>query len=341
MSSHNPLDIQFPWAEAPAYGQRETIMDGLDWIRLPLPFALNHVNCWHLYSDDDSCLIDTGVSTKETTELWNAHANQRGWPSKLLVTHFHPDHSGLAGWFAERGASVYSSEIEWGVVKQLNAVDADTYRSIYQQWYSSHGVDQSYIDALAHVGNTYTAKTVSPPAQCQYLRAGDTIELGGRTFAVLTGQGHSPDMIMLHCADDNILIAADQVLPSITPNVSWMPHNPDANPLASFIACLEKLRELPEETLVLPSHGLPFTGLHQRIDFLLDHHQKRLSEIQHALTTEHTAAQLFPLLFKRKLDHQQLSFALGETLAHLIYLQDLAQVQSETRDGIHLYRAIK
>jgi len=162
--------------------------------------------------------------------------------------------------------------------------------------------------------------------------------LAGRAYTVLTGQGHSPDMVMLYNAEEQFLIAADQVLPSITPNVSWMPGTPDANPLKRFLACLDRLRELPEETLVLPSHGLPFRGLHQRIDFLLDHHQKRLSEIEQALEVEQSATELFPLLFNRKLDHQQLAFALGETLAHLIYLQGLSRVQSDSRNGVAFYR---
>lgn len=332
--------VSYAFTEAPAAGQCTQIVKGIDWIRMPLPFALDHVNCWYLHGEGESCLIDTGVHTTETLDSWNHIISDKGHPKKLLVTHFHPDHSGLAGWFAETGSDVISSEIEWGIVHALNAIEDARYQALYVDWYKQNDIDQPYIDAIYKMGNTYKARTVPPPTECEYLSDGDTVELGGRRFNVMTGQGHSPDMLMLYSEQDALLIAADQVLPAITPNISLMPHSPDTNPLDSFLSCLARLKQLPEETLVLPSHGLPFTGLHERIDFLLDHHQQRLAEIQVALKTEQSAAALFPVLFKRKLDHQQLSFALGETLAHLVYLEKQSLVECQARDGVDYYRAI-
>lgn len=345
MSVDNSLGLKFTLSEPPAFGESVSVLPGVDCIRLPLPIALNHVNCWHLHSDTDSsdsgsCIIDTGFRTEDILALWEKHARQHGWPERLLVTHYHPDHSGLAGLFSENGTSVMSSEVEWGMVNRLRAIDDDTYRQLYAEWFAENEVEQSYIDAAKKVGNGYRFMSVTPPETCEFLSAGQTIEIAGRTYSVLTGQGHAPDMIMLFNSDEKFLIAADQILPSITPNVSWMPSTPDPNPLQSFLQCLTRLRELPEETLVLPSHGLPFTGLHVRIDYLLEHHRLRLEEIAQALSTEHTAAQLFPLLFKRKLDNQQVSFALGETLAHLRYMAALGQVSCEKRDGVDFYRRI-
>lgn len=339
MSFDKYPELTFALAEPPANGKHTEVLPGINWIRLPLPFALDHVNCWLLHDDTGSCLIDSGVNTKQTLDCWNQVIADTGWPEQLLVTHFHPDHSGLAGWFASNGAQVLSSKIEWGIVQNLNAIDDAAYQEYYAQWYAKNGVEQSYIDAVLKVGNTFKGRTLPPPATCSYLQDGDSIELGGRSFAVLTGQGHSPDMVMLYCEQDVLLIAADQVLPSISPNVSLMPNTPDENPLGSFLACLERLKELPEETLVLPSHGLPFTGLHQRIEFLIEHHQIRLQEVEQALEKEQQAAALFPLLFKRKLDHQQLSFALGETLAHLRLLEYQDKVTRTTRNGEDFYRA--
>ena len=339
MPSDKEHQLNFAFTESPAAGQCTKILEGIDWVRLPLPFALDHVNCWYVHGEGDSCLIDTGVHNEETLDCWKRVFDAKGYPRKLLVTHFHPDHSGLAGWFANEGCDVISSEIEWGIVQDLNAIENDAYPEIYAKWYSQNGVEQSYIDAVYKVGNTYKARILAPPKSATFLRDGDQIELGGRHFSVLTGQGHSPDMLMLYCEQDALLIAADQILPSITPNVSVMPHLPDANPLDSFLQCIERLRALPAKTLVLPSHGLPFTGLHQRIDFLREHHHQRLAEIQVALKTEQHAAALFPVLFKRKLDHQQLSFALGETLAHLRYLEKQSLVDVTTRDGEDYYRA--
>jgi len=340
MSTDNRHDVKFTFSEAPPYGQRTQIVPGIDWIRLALPFALDHVNCWHLHGEGESCLIDTGVHTKGTLESWNSVFADSPWPEKLLVTHFHPDHSGLAGWFAQKGCEIVSSEIEWGIVQSLNAIEDGAYQDYYANWYVQHGVEQSYIDAVNKLGNTFKSKTLAPPKNAQYLSDGDTVEFGGRSFQVMKGQGHSPDMIMLYSEQDSLLIAADQVLPTITPNVSLMPSTPDPNPLAGFLSCIERLKSLPEETLVLPSHGLPFTGLHQRIDYLSQHHEDRLAEIETALKQEQHAAALFPVLFKRKLDNQQLSFALGETLAHVTYLESQSRVTRQTRDGVDYYRTV-
>jgi len=333
-------DLSFAFTDAPAPGVRTEIIPGIEWIRLPLPFALDHVNCWFLHDESNTCVIDSGLNTPTSLECWNNIIKDTGWPEKLLVTHFHPDHSGLAGWFAEHGTHVLSSEIEWEIVERLNAISTSDYQQFYAQWYSQHDVAQEYIDAVNAAGNTYTAKTVPPPTQCAFLSAGDNIEFGGRQFEVMCGQGHSPDMLMLFCKTDKLLIAADQVLPSITPNISLMPYAKDPNPLKSFLACLERLKVLPEETLVLPSHGLPFTGLHKRIAYLIEHHRLRLNEIEQALGTWRCAADLFSLLFRRKLDHQQLSFALGETLAHLSYLENQSLIQQTERDGVTYFRAL-
>lgn len=333
-------NLTFAFTEAPAPGVRTEIVPGIDWVRLPLPFALDHVNCWFIHDDNSTCLVDSGLHTPASLECWDNIIKGTGWPQKLLVTHFHPDHSGLAGWFASQGTRVLSSEVEWGIVKRLNAMPTRDYQQFYAQWYTQHGVSQEYIDAVNVAGNSYTAGTVTPPDQCEFLSAGTNIELGGRSFEIMCGQGHSPDMLMLYCDTDKLLIAADQVLPSITPNISLTPNSDDPNPLNSFLVCLESLTALPEETLVLPSHGLPFTGLHQRIAFLIEHHQLRLKEIEQALVKEQTAAELFNLLFRRKLDHQQLSFALGETLAHLRYLENQSLVQRTERDNVTYFSAI-
>jgi len=331
--------VKFAFTHAPDPGIRTEIIPGVEWVRLPLPFALDHVNCWFLHGNGNTCLVDSGINTRASLDCWDNILKDTGWPQKLLVTHFHPDHSGLAGWFASHGVQVLSSEIEWDIVKRLNAMSTTEYQQFYVQWYKQHGVSLEYIEAVSLAGNTFTAKTVPPPSHCEFLTAGDSVELGGRQFEVICGQGHSPDMLMLYSDDDKLLIAADQVLPSITPNISFTPGTADPNPLNSFLECLERLTELPFDTLVLPSHGLPFTGLHQRIAFLNEHHHLRLNEIEQALGTERYAAELFSLLFRRKLDHQQLSFALGETLAHLEYLEKQSRVQRTERAAMTYFCA--
>jgi len=181
--------FSFAFTDAPAPGFRTEIVPGIEWIRLPLPFALDHVNCWFLHDSNNTCLVDSGLHTPATLACWDSIIKDTGWPEKLLVTHFHPDHSGLAGWFAAQGTHVLSSEIEWGIVKKLNAIETNDYQQFYAQWYAQHGVAQEYIDAVNKAGNSFTAGTVPPPEHCEFLSPGNSIELGGRNFEIMCGQG--------------------------------------------------------------------------------------------------------------------------------------------------------
>ena len=337
--------LTYLYDQPPEHGQKFPIRTGLSWVRLPLPFALDHVNCWLLESDDGNCLIDTGVANKRTVAFWQQLlASNDNTPAQLnniktlLVTHFHPDHSGLAGWFKDRGAQIVSSEIEWQLVHSLYQLEDDDYQQMYVQWYARHGISQAAIDRVEKAGNAYRRKAHEPPVEASYLQAGDSVQLGDFDFTVLIGRGHAPDMLMLYCEQQNLLIAADQILPSITPNVSLGPRSEDQNPLASFLDSIEAVSDLPENALVLPSHGLPFTGLHSRIDYLKSHHAQRCDQIMDALEHEKTAAELFPLLFRRELDDQQLSFALGEALAHIRYLEMQSLVVRNDRDGVDYYQ---
>lgn len=334
MSSGNPHELSFPFPALPEPGERLPIVPGIDWVRLPLPFALDHVNCWYLSDAKQTCVIDSGLNTEVIRTCWDTVFAAVKRPDTLLVTHFHPDHSGLAGWFAESGCSVVSNAVEWGTVLRLHAIDDTAYGQLYADWYQRHGIASRYIEAVLAKGNTFAMGVASPPVLSGVLADGDTLEMSGKIFRVITGRGHAPDMLMLYCENDSLLIAADQVLPSISPNVSLMPHSEDDNPLLSFLDSLEQLRTLPVDTLVLPSHGLPFRGLHERIDQLLAHHQQRLDDIVAALSYAQPAAKLFGMLFKRELDDQQMSFALGETLAHLRFLEQQGRVQQSEHDSI-------
>ena len=346
MSSQNQQGLNYLYDHAPEYGHKVTIRAGLSWVRLPLPFALDHVNCWLLESDAGNCLIDTGVASTKIMAFWQQLLESKdNTPAQidsiatLLVTHFHPDHSGLAGWFKDKGAQIVTSEIEWQLLHSLYQLEDDAYQNMYMQWYARHGINQAAIDRVGKAGNAYRVKLNKPPVDASYLRAGDSVQLGDFEFTVHIGRGHAPDMLMLYSEQQNVLIAANQILPSITPNVSLTPRSVDQNPLASFLDSIDALMDLPENTLVLPSHGIPFTGLHARIKQIKSHHALRCEQIIEALKQEKTAAELFPLLFRRELDDQQLSFALGEALAHIRYLEKQSLVVRVDRDGVDYFRS--
>ncbi len=347
--------LQFPFERPSTAAHSVEILPGVNWIRLPLPFQLNHVNCWYLSGstnsaasseEKSSCLVDTGIATEQTSGLWSSLLKQFDLPTNVIATHFHPDHSGLAGWFYRQGCQVYASDIEMQITKRIYSFSDTAVGEAYASWYAQHAISDEDIEQVKKLGNTFRFTLSEPPETHHSLRNGANFKAGGRTYKVLTARGHSADMIMLYCADDNLLIAADQVLPSITPNVSLNTTTPDAesmdsNPLASFLEDIEQLLQLPGNTLVLPSHGDPFYGLHERVEQLKVHHRSRCHEIVAACTRPVTAHELFPVLFNRKLDAQQLSFALGEVLAHTRYLERRGEIQSELRNGYFTFTAIK
>ena len=318
--------LQFAFEAAPRPGESRRLRAGIDWVCMPLPFALNHVNCWLLGESQQRVLIDTGVANETTRAHWQQLFCTQKIPGQLLVTHFHPDHMGLAGWFAAQGSALVGSEVEVSLARTIWHKDDSAYASLYADWYRHNGLPDAVIKQVQQAGNSYRQLVHEPPTAWDFLAQGGEIEIAGRLYQVLEGRGHAPAMLMLYCASEGLLIAADQVLPTISPNVSLMPVTPDDNPLGSFLTTLESLTELPEDTLILPSHGLPFTGLHRRLHDLQLHHEQRCADILTACRKPQTAAYLFAVLFRRTLDAQQMSFALGESLAHLRYLEQLGQM---------------
>lgn len=330
--------MKFEFDSAPAPAQPLLVCEGIQWLYMPLPFALDHVNCWLLGEPDEQLLIDTGVDNEATRAHWEAIFGKIGqWPKQLLATHFHPDHIGLAGWFENQGCSDFTgSEIEVDVAHSLWSSNNEDYAQVYELWYSENGLPGETVQRVHENGNTYSGKVHSPPAvsRWSFLEEGQVITIAQRQYRVIIGRGHAPDMIMLYRVDDHVLIAADQVLPTISPNVSVMPRLPDKNPLGSFLHTLDGLADLPHDTLVLPSHGLPFRGLHERLHALREHHDLRLEQVHGACSEPQSAYELFPILFRRSLDAQQTSFALGESLAHLHFLENQGRIERLHENGV-------
>ncbi|MBX2835650.1 MAG: MBL fold metallo-hydrolase [Gammaproteobacteria bacterium] len=323
-------------------GKREALLPGLDWIRLSLPFALDHVNCWWLHDGSEQVLIDTGVSSKHSRRIWDELLRVNGLPQKLLVTHFHPDHTGLSGWFKQQGVGLISHEVEQRHSQDIYSLSDEAYAQRFHDWYIQNGLELSATKGVWTLGNGYKQLVYAEPdlIDWQFLQHGEELLLAGRTFRVIVGHGHAPAMLMLYCERDGFLIAADQVLPTISPNVSLMPGSKESDPLDGFLNTLTELMKLPADTLVLPSHGEPFTGLHGRVQALLDHHEQRLDLLENELQAARQAAGLFSVLFQRELDDLQLGFALGETLAHLQCLIGRGRVNVEMHKGVDWYSQV-
>lgn len=334
-----------PFRQPPSFGQVSPVAPGVLWLRMPLPFALDHVNLWLLEDGAGWALVDTGVSDPATRDLWQGvfATAMAGKPlSRLLVTHFHPDHIGLAAWLQRRfGCPLETSRQEWLYGRMLSLDTGDAFTESSVAFYRRAGLDEGGLALVRRRGNAYAARTRHIPVDCQPVQAGQELSIGGRLWRVISGRGHSPDMVCLHCPDLGVLISGDQVLAGISPNVSVWPSEPEVDPLSAFLDSLRAFRALPAETLVLPSHGVPFHGLHDRLDQLAGHHDQRLAATLAACAARPlSAAELMQVLFPRDLDSHQLFFALGESLAHLHALRRRGQVSAETgADGVRRFQS--
>ncbi len=325
--------LEFPARQPPEPGKVIAIAPGVKWLRMPLPFALDHINLWLLDDGPSWTVVDCGYAGAKTEALWEqvfAGALDGRPIGRVMVTHYHPDHIGLAGWLTERWeAPLWISEKEW-LHARVAANNAADYESAARRFAHRAGLDPEAANIFAERHSGYRRGVPSVPAAYTRLADGMAVEIGGRQWRVIVGEGHAPELACLYCAETGVLIAGDQILPRISPNISVPPHEPDGDPLARYLKSLDKLRRaLPPDTLVLPSHNLPFRGVHIRIDELSAHHNARCDEVLTACARPHTAAELLPLMFRRQLDRHQTGFALGEALAHLHYLQGQGEISRQ------------
>ena len=319
--------LRFPVAAPPAPGETLPIAPGVLWLRMPLPFALDHINLWLIEDGPGWTAVDTGYAMPQSRALWERIFVEGldGRPvTRIIVTHFHPDHIGLAGWLAERWqAPLLITEKEWLYARVMSR-ESDDFAPSRREFARRAGLDEASSERFGEHGKGYRRGVPSVPPAFRRLADGMSLPIGGKEWRVIVGEGHAPELACLHCAETEILISGDQVLPRISPNVSVQAHEPEGDPLARYLDSLGKLRAaVPPDTLVLPSHNLPFYGLHPRIDQLAAHHRARCEEILVACSTPQSAVDLLPLLFRRPLDDHQMAFALGEALAHLHYLRGL------------------
>jgi glyoxylase-like metal-dependent hydrolase (beta-lactamase superfamily II) len=333
--------IDFPFPAPPEAGRTIEVAPGVLWARLALPFLLDHVNIYFVDDGDGWALIDTGLGDKATKVAWQALLDSvlKGRPlTKIIATHFHPDHVGAAGFLLERfNVPLYMSATEY--LQSLNlhldpgALEAEHYR----RFYLDHGLDAVTTQSVVTSGHAYL-KLMSGLSPTYYrVVAGDTLRIGGRDFEVLTGGGHSPEQIMLVCRADKLFFSADQVLARISPNISVSVIDPEGDPLGQYLRSLDAIGGgVRSDHLVLPGHNLPFRGLQTRIDALVAHHHARCDQILRACrTAPRSAAELVPFVFTRKLDPHQMGFAFGEVLAHVNYLLRRRSLKpTATTDGI-------
>ena len=326
----NPLESQLDYpfgTRLPAPAQRIEVAPGIFWVRMPLPFELDHINLYLLRDDlggDGWTVVDCGVATQETRELWDRifADGLDGLPvRRVLCTHTHPDHVGLAHMLCKRfDAPLWMTLGEYAMGRVWSATLPGADGSADADHFRRHGIPRGPgLEALRHrVGRYFSTLVPAMPLAFHRIREHDVIEIGGRRWRVIVGIGHSPEHASLYCEEDALMLSGDMVLPRISTNVSVFELEPESNPVTWYLSSLEKFEGCREDTLVLPSHGRPFRNLHVRLRQLHEHHAARLEEVMVACRERpHTAADILPIMFKRQLDTHQSSFAMGESLAHL------------------------
>jgi glyoxylase-like metal-dependent hydrolase (beta-lactamase superfamily II) len=314
--------LVYPLGDAPEPGLAREIAPGVHWVRMPLPFVLKWINLWLIEDGEGWTIIDTGIAMEQTREYWRAifDAKLDGRPVKRVIcTHMHPDHMGLAGWICRKfGAQLWMSRLEYITGRMLVA---DTGREAPDEgvaFYRAAGWDEDALDSYKVRFGGFGKAVSKIPDAYHRISDGDVIEIGGRPWRVITGNGHCPEHVCLWQQELKLFISGDQVLPRISSNVSVFPTEPNADPLADWISsCKKLLAAVPNDVLVLPAHNEPFHGLHERLQSLIDGHEKALARVLHRLRQEpRRAVDLFGALFARKIGPDLLGMATGETIAH-------------------------
>jgi glyoxylase-like metal-dependent hydrolase (beta-lactamase superfamily II) len=331
-----PDGLRYPLETPPKPDEAIEVAPGLIWVRLALPFRLNHVNIYLIADGDGWAMVDTGIGNDSTIAAWTTlfEGALKGFKiTQLIVTHAHPDHVGLAGWIVERfGCPLYMSQVEYLQAAYHQHRGSPERKLAQRLFFRRHGMDEEITEALLGKGQDYLTRVSILPASYRRLSMGDDIVIGKRTFKVITGGGHALDQVMLFCEADGIFLSADQVLSKISPNVSVWAVEPEANSLGEYLTSLAELaRTLPDEVLVLPGHGVPFYGVKTRIKQLADHHEERCQLIANACrTSPKTSAQLVPVVFhKYLLDAHQTGFAAGELIAHVNHMLSQGRLKAD------------
>jgi glyoxylase-like metal-dependent hydrolase (beta-lactamase superfamily II) len=352
--------LHYPHGDTlPAPGSTLELAPGVRWLRMALPFALDHINLWLLRDVQDGpdgeiqgwTIVDCGIANEATKALWEqVFANElQGLPVlRVVVTHMHPDHIGLAHWLCERWSTperecrLWISGTDWNAARIASLGLTEGFGGdSAARFFARHGLtDPESLAKVRGRSNYYASMVPSVPVRHRRLMDGLVLTINGRAWHCIAGYGHAPEHIALHCPALGVLISGDMVLPRISTNVSVIDIEPEGDPLPLYLRSIAAMRALPAAALVLPSHGKPFTGLHERIAQLLQHHEERYAEVLQACAeAPHSAADILPVMFKRQLDLHQTTFAMGEAIAHLHALAGMGRLLPvQGADGVLRYR---
>lgn len=343
-------DLRYPFEKHPSPGNTLEVAPGVRWLTMPMGGSLNHINLYLLEDDGGWWVVDTGLSNEETAGYWQQiFARELGGAPVIgvICTHMHPDHIGQALMITDHfQCPLYMTRAEYYQAKAFSQ-GGPSYQSSWlgRQFYQRAGMPLQYLEALREAWESRSSAGMTMPvmpAGYERLEDRDVLTIGGRDWRVVVGEGHSPEHASLYCSSLKLMLSGDQILPVITSNVSVHPTEPNANPLKVWMESIDRLLNVPNDTLILPAHNLPFYGVRERLRELDSHHEDRMLAIEeHCAVTPATAKELLPVLFARELDPRQMMMALGEAIAHLHLLLHRNRIERElSEDGCYRYRSI-
>jgi glyoxylase-like metal-dependent hydrolase (beta-lactamase superfamily II) len=339
--------LVYPYQEVPPPGATLEVAPGIHWLSMPLPFALDHINLWLVQDAEGGeagwTIVDTGIGNAETRGLWDRILVERFKQiQRVLLTHYHPDHAGNADWLCKRfGVELWTTQGEYLTAHAVRASAAGYTTDAVLSVFRRNGLDEARAQAMSSRRNRYAELVPEFPHSYRRIIDGDAVQVGNNKWRAIVGHGHAPEHLSLYCEALNVVIAGDMLLSTISTNVSVWSIDPEGDPLRLFLDSIARYRELPADVLVLPSHGKPFRGAHERVAQLENHHRERFAELKRELGKGgRSAGELLPVLFRRPLDAHQTFFAMGEAIAHLHYLYYAGEARrAPGADGIMRYAA--
>ncbi len=345
--SREERGLTYPFGSPPSSGEAVRVAPDVLWMRLAMPIALNHINVYAVEDGDGWALVDTGLDLVGTRAEWDAllAGPLGGRPvTRVICTHMHPDHIGLAGWLCERfDAPLVMPRLEYAMARMLLADTGQAAPEAGAVFYRAAGWDEQQVEGY-RTGYGQFGRVVSPmPSGFVRMKEGCPVRISGHDWRVVIGEGHSPEHACLWRESDDVVLGGDQILPKISSNVSVWPTEADADPLGDWLDSLERMKTVyPDEALVLPSHGEPFRGVQARLDALIRGHKTALKRLERTLREPCRAVDVFPALFARPVGDGVRGMATGESLAHLNYLLHRGRAsRCRDADGVDWWTTIK
>jgi glyoxylase-like metal-dependent hydrolase (beta-lactamase superfamily II) len=336
--------LDYPFTDPPGPAEHRVITEGVHWLRVPMPGRLNHINVWLLEDGAGWTVVDTGMPFEVGRDAWRGALKtvMGGRPiTRVIVTHMHPDHVGLAGWLCEMfGTELWMSRGDYFMCRTLAMDTGHKPPQEAIRFYRAVGLgDDELASYRENFGNF--GKYISPmPQSYRRLEEGERLQIGTREWHIVVGTGHAPEHVCLYCPALNLFISGDQLLPRISSNVSVWPTEPEGNPLRDWLKSCERLIGfLPEDVLVLPAHHDAFRGARRRLAAIIREHEENLVKLLEGCRAPKRAVDVFGLLFKSKINSGNLMPAAGEAVAHLNCLLQRGELTRTDKDGVYWYQA--